>query len=40
MKNHHYICRGDFMNYDVLWKLFIKTGDIKYYNLMKQIKKK
>ena len=23
------------MNYDILWKLFIKTGDIKYYNLMK-----
>ena len=28
------------MNYDILWKLFIKTGDIKYYNLLKQIKKK
>lgn len=25
------------MNTDVLWKLFQKTGDIKYYNLMKQI---
>ena len=23
-----------------IWKLFIKTGDIKYYNLLKQIKKK
>lgn len=28
------------MNYDILWKLFIKTGDIKYYNLLMQIKKK
>ena len=28
------------MNYDVLWKLFVKTGDIKYYNLMQVIKKK
>ena len=25
---------------DILWNLFKKTGDIKYYNLMKQIKKK
>lgn len=25
---------------DILWDLFKKTGDIKYYNLMKQIKKK
>ena len=24
---------------DILWDLFKKTGDIKYYNLMKQIKK-
>lgn len=28
------------MNYDVLWKLFIKTGDIKYYNLLMKIKEK
>ena len=27
-------------NKDVLWELFKKTGDIKYYNLMKQIKPK
>lgn len=27
------------MTYDVLWKLFIKTGDIKYYNLLMKIKK-
>ncbi len=27
-------------NSDILWDLFKKTGDIKYYNLMKQIKKK
>ena len=27
------------MNYDILWKLFIKTGDIKYYNLMQALKK-
>lgn len=26
------------MNYDILWKLFVQTGDIKYYNLLKQIK--
>lgn len=25
---------------EILWNLFKKTGDIKYYNLMKQIKKK
>lgn len=25
---------------DILWDLFKKTGDIKYYNLMKKIKKK
>lgn len=24
----------------VLWNLFKKTGDIKYYNLLQQIKKK
>ena len=24
---------------EILWDLFIKTGDIKYYNLMKKIKK-
>jgi len=28
------------MSYDILWKLFKKTGDIKYYNMLKQIKKK
>lgn len=28
------------MSTDILWKLFIKTGDIKYYNLLMQIKKK
>ncbi len=27
------------MNYDILWKLFIKTGDIKYYNLLQALKK-
>lgn len=27
------------MNYDILWKLFIKTGDIKYYNLMQALKR-
>ena len=27
------------MNYDILWKLFVKTGDIKYYNLMQALKK-
>ena len=26
------------MNIDILWKLFVKTGDIKYYNLYKKIK--
>lgn len=25
---------------EILWDLFIKTGEIKYYNLMKKIKKK
>lgn len=25
---------------DILWDLFKKTGDIKYYNLMQKIKKK
>lgn len=45
-KTHHYINRGEFKmkknkeNKDILWDLFKKTGDIKYYNLMKQIKKK
>lgn len=38
--NYHYINRGDFMDYDILWKLFIKTGDIKYYNLLQALKKK
>lgn len=28
------------MNYDVLWKLFVKTGDIKYYNLLQTLKNK
>ena len=27
------------MNSDILWKLFIKTGDIRYYNLMQALKK-
>lgn len=27
------------MNTDILWELFKKTGDIKYYNLLKKIKK-
>lgn len=27
------------MNIDVLWELFKETGDIKYYNLLKQINK-
>ncbi len=27
------------MNYDILWKLFMKTGDIKYYNLMQALKR-
>ena len=46
-KIHHYINRGDFKmkknkdnSKEILWNLFKKTGDIKYYNLMKQIKKK
>ncbi len=38
MKNHQYINRGDFM-YDVLWNLFVKTGDIRYYNLWKELNK-
>ena len=38
-KNHHYISRGDFMTIDILWKLFNKTGNIKYYNLMMKLKK-
>jgi len=25
---------------EILWKLFIKTGDIKYYNLLQAIEKK
>jgi len=28
------------MNTDILWKLFVKTGDIKYYNLLMKIEKK
>lgn len=28
------------MNYDILWKLFIKTGDIKYYNLLQALRKR
>ena len=27
------------MSYDILWNLFIKTGDIKYYNLMQALKR-
>lgn len=26
------------MSIDILWELFKKTGDIKYYNLLMQIK--
>ena len=37
---HHYYSRGDIMNEKLLWELFKKTGDIKYYNLLMQIKKK
>lgn len=28
------------MSYDILWKLFIKTGDIKYYNLLQAVRKR
>ena len=28
------------MNIDVLWKLFVKTGNIKYYNLWKKAQSK
>ncbi len=28
------------MNTDLLWKLFVKTGDIRYYNLLMKIKNK
>ena len=28
------------MSIDLLWKLFVKTGDIKYYNLLMKIKNK
>lgn len=28
------------MNYDVLWKLFIKTGEVKYYNLLQALRKR
>jgi len=28
------------MNEKILWELFKKTGDIKYYNLLMKIKKK
>ena len=28
------------MNPDILWKLFVKTGDIRYYNLLKKIQNK
>lgn len=27
------------MTIDILWKLFNKTGNIKYYNLMMKLKK-
>ena len=27
------------MSIDILWKLFKETGDIKYYNLLMQIKR-
>ena len=26
------------MDYEILWKLFKETGDIKYYNLLMKIK--
>ena len=26
------------MSIDLLWKLFVKTGDIRYYNLLQKIK--
>lgn len=39
-ENHHYKNRGDFMNTDILWELFKRTGDIKYYHLWCQIIKK
>ena len=28
------------MSIDLLWKLFMKTGDIRYYNLLMEIKNK
>ena len=28
------------MSIDLLWKLFVKTGDIRYYNLLQKIKNK
>lgn len=28
------------MNPDILWKLFVKTGDIRYYNLLMKIQSK
>ena len=27
------------MDYELLWQLFVKTGDIKYYNLLRTLKK-
>jgi len=30
---------GDFMK-ELLWSLFKKTGDLRYYNLLKKIEKK
>ena len=27
------------MNYDILWELFKKTGNIRYYNLLQVLKK-
>jgi len=41
--NHHYISRGDFQmknNEKLLWELFRKTGDIKYYNMLQELRKK
>jgi len=28
------------MDYDILWELFKKTGDIRYFNLLQVLKKK
>lgn len=36
MKYYHYI-NGDIFMEEILWKLFKKTGDIKYYLLIKEL---